>query len=664
MAPPAAGVRAGGSLMRPLLGSLAFQVTAALLGLLLLFALGGLYGLGAFQRQVASDSVVDIAGRLELTAERMYVEAMQYKQNAPRDYPTYYRDVRLYYRNLSADVATFDAVVDAFMRGDLRGEGGWMLPWVHPEAGPDVAAAIRHAETVWAEYREGLFAALGDDPEEPRLEWAAEHAMEHHEALNRATRELTQALRDRAQAEHQRILHGAPIVGGLGVLLASAVLLLMRYKVLRPLRRTIRGFAQVAHGDFSQRLPVTGATEVRELTGSFNRLAARLDVLHRLIERLQQGNDLDELIGFIAAEFRDLLGFDWIGVVSVDAVSGSARIETSRLDEHPERAGMELLLPVSGGLIKQALEEARPQLVADIGATLDAHPDYRFLGYLGRLGMHSAIALPLSPDTQTPVPALVVFATRSPGRYDAEHLRFLGNIAQLVTQSFGRTAHLAERSRLAAVGEFASGVAHEVRTPLSTITLALEYLGGRELDERTRRRVDLATQEARRVERLMSDMLLYAKPLRLDLGIVDLGALAARMIAEEDGQGAHPPVRVERGMGDLAIIADEGRMRQVLANLIHNARAADPCGERIVCRVARDETGVRLCICNGGEPIPAELIPRLTEPFFSTRSAGTGLGLAIVRRLVELHGGRLCIRSEPGLVTEVCATFPPAVDAG
>ncbi len=92
--------------------------------------------LGAFQRQLAYDSVVTIAGRLELAAEQMRTQAMNSKQNAPRDYPTYYRDLRLYYQDLMAQVDTFDRVIDTFMRGDFRGEMGGLLPWIRPRGGP------------------------------------------------------------------------------------------------------------------------------------------------------------------------------------------------------------------------------------------------------------------------------------------------------------------------------------------------------------------------------------------------------------------------------------------------------------------------------------------------------------------------------------------------
>jgi len=79
-----------------LLSSLSFQISAAFLLLLLLFGAASLYSVGAFQRQIDYSSLIDTAGKLELTAQYLHMQAMNYEQNAPRDYPTYFRDVRLY----------------------------------------------------------------------------------------------------------------------------------------------------------------------------------------------------------------------------------------------------------------------------------------------------------------------------------------------------------------------------------------------------------------------------------------------------------------------------------------------------------------------------------------------------------------------------------------
>lgn len=654
--------------MRPRLNSLGFQLTAGFLVLVLLFGTAGLYAIGAFQRQLAYDALVEIAGRLELTAEQMHAQGMNYKQNAPRDYPTYYRDVRLYYQDLMGDIETFDRVIDTFMRGDLHGQAPTLLPWISPRLGAPVTEAIRELERVWANWREGLFQALGDDPKAPRLEWAAEHIIADHQTLNAATRSFSETLRAWTAGEYRRMVQGASGVALAAVLVAGALLLVLRRRVLGPLGRTIQGFQRVADGDFSHRLPVEGTSEIQDLTGSFNRLAARLDLLYQLISRLQQGKDLDEMVGFLGGEFRDLVGCDWIGVVFIDEARASARVESAWLDGQAQ-PGDRRLYRLQGTLLEAVLAAAQPRQIIDMVGQARDNPAYELLRHLVGLGMRDAIFLPLTPQSQAPLPAVVVFASRRAHSFDAAQGRLLGNIAQLLTQAFGRTARLAEQGRLASIGEFASAIAHELRTPLTTVAMALDYLAGQELNERGQRRADLGVQEAERMRRLLEDILLYAKPLNLDLRPLDLPATLTSLIDDDHQTGHAQVLRLEKAVPSVRVLADPDRMRQIFVNLTENARQAAPAGSPITWRIAPgpDPDEILVSVHNAGEPIPTALLGRITEPFVSTRSDGTGLGLAIVRRLVEQQGGEIRIRSASDLGTEVELSFPalrPHADTG
>jgi signal transduction histidine kinase len=642
--------------------SLGFQLTAGFLGLLLLFAGASLYAIGAFQRQLAYDALVEIAGRLELTAEQMHVQAMNYKHNAPRDYETYYRDVRLYYQDLTTHVATFDQVVEIFMKGDFQDETPSPLPWMKPRLGTGVTAATRDLERTWAAWRRALFTAMGEDVDEPRLEWAAEHVVADHAVLDDATEALTLALRDWTASEYRRMVRGALGVAVAAALVAAGLLMMLRYRVLAPLRRTIAGFQRVADGDFGHRLPVEGTTEIQDLTGSFNRLSVRLDLLHQLIRRLQQGNDLEDLVGFLSRDFRDLLGFDWIGVVFIDDARANARVETGWLDGRPQPDDRRLFR-LQGTLLESALADGAPLRVADAVARAHQNPDYEFLGHLVALGMRDAIFLPLTAQTQTPVPAVVIFATRDPEGFDSARRRLLGNIAQLLTQGFGRTARFAEQGRLAAIGELASGIAHELRTPLTTVSMALESLCTLGLDDRAQRRLALGLGETERMRRLLDDMLLYAKPLSLALRPVEVNSMLSTFIEGYGNPGGQERVRLRTDSANPWILGDIDRLRQIFVNLTDNACQAAPEGTEVTWSVEDDpaRSQVLIAIHNGGEPIPARILPRLTEPFFSTRTEGTGLGLAIVRRLVEQHGGGLAIQSKPDQGTEFRLAFPRLV---
>jgi len=643
--------------------SLVFQITAAFALLVLCSVSASLFSLRSFQHQLAYDSVVDIAGRLELTAQQLHMQAMNYKQNAPRDYKTYYRDVRLYYQDLMTDIATFDRIVDTFMSGDFRSEMKVSGDTLTPGFDPTVAAAILALEETWSRYRTGLFEALGDEAEEPRLEFAATHNTTNAKILEDASHALTESLRvwaAQAQARVMRVSLTAIITAST---LALIVLSVLYFRALSPLKKTIQGFSHVANGEFGRRIEVQGSTEIRDLTTQFNALSSRIDLLFQLISRLQRGNDLDEVIGFLGSEFRSLLRLDWIGVVLVNSDEATVRIEASHVDGERERISKQLYrLP--GTLLEACLAGGIPMHVDDMEHRAAVNPNYQFLCSLVERGMRDSLFLPLTPQTQTPVPAVVVFATRQANSYDASHLDFLGNIAQLVTHSFGRTVRLAEQGRLAAIGEFASGIAHEMRTPLATISLGLDYLSRQALGDGAQKRLTLAHQEAGRIGRFLDEMLLYAKPLNLNLRSIDVRQSVEQFLRDYRPLAqALVQQRVEfKGTSRGRILADPDRLTQILTNLTQNACEAAPPGSIVTWTLSdRPEAGsVTITVSNPGPPIPAALLPRITEPFVSTKPGGTGLGLAIVRRLVEAFGGDLEVRSEEGPGTQVSLSFPHA----
>lgn len=650
------------------LNSLRFQIAVGFVLMVVGFACASLYTLAAFQRQVDFDALVDIAGRLELTAQQMHTQAMRYERNAPRDYPSYYRDLRLHYQDLMGQIELFDRVVDGFMRGDfgapMEGQNAWPAGAGRlrlAEASPLVLAAIRRLEDAWGAHRFGLMEALGQDPDEPRLEWAAEHNIAGLGAIEAESARLTQALRDWARAEHRRVGWVALTLTAAAVLLAVLVLAALQLGVLGPMRRSIEAVHRISGGDFGHRLPASGSRELRALAASVDGLSARLDLLFRLIGELQRGRDLDDLLALIARDFRVLLRFDWIGVLLVDAQETTAWLDAAWMDGARE-GGQRRPFPLSGTLLARALAEDRPLHIEAMTATAATNPSYVFLGSLCERGLEDAIFLPVTARTQTPVPAVIAFANRNAGSYDEAHMRFLGNIAQLLTESFGRTVRLAEHGRLAAIGELASGIAHEMRSPLGTVGMALDWLDRQPQPDKARRRLALATQETARMARLMDDMLLYAKPIRLEPERVSVSALAAELNELIDG---HPRCRGHTVVVDAVTSSDEvmrdpDRWRQIVTNLLANACEASASGEPIRVKLGEDirdehQRWVWLEIANRGEPFPTALLGRVGEPFITTKQGGTGLGLAIVSRLIRLHAGALEIVSsrEQGTLVRV-----------
>ena len=225
-------------------------------------------------------------------------------------------------------------------------------------------------------------------------------------------------------------------------------------------------------------------------------------------------------------------------------------------------------------------------------------------------------------------------------------------------------SQLVHRERLAALGELAAVVAHEVRNPLGVIFNSLGSL--RRLlrpSGDAAMLLEIVDEEAARLNRIVADLLDFARPSAPvippePLGRVVEDAIAAALprrtarvsLVREEEEGL-PPVPVDARL-----------VRQAVVNLVQNAVQAMPEGGHIRARVARapDPGSVLVEIEDDGPGIPEELRGRVFVPFFTTRASGTGLGLAVVKRIMEFHGGEVSLRGTPGGGATFALRFPLA----
>ncbi len=217
-----------------------------------------------------------------------------------------------------------------------------------------------------------------------------------------------------------------------------------------------------------------------------------------------------------------------------------------------------------------------------------------------------------------------------------------------------------ERARrsetLAAIGQLSAGIAHEIRNCLNPISGSVEFLQKElTLDGENAHLMGLISQECERLNRFVTELLDYAREPRIHVESADLGEAIADAM---DLARRHPAYRKDialtlQGEGDgLHVNIDREQFKRVLVNLLQNAIEALVGPGRVAVRIlpsAGDR--VRVEVADTGPGIPAEYLPRVTEPFFTTKRGGTGLGLAIATRIMERLGGRLSVTSAPGAGT-------------
>lgn len=220
-----------------------------------------------------------------------------------------------------------------------------------------------------------------------------------------------------------------------------------------------------------------------------------------------------------------------------------------------------------------------------------------------------------------------------------------------------------QHDRLVALGKMAAGVAHEVRNPLSSIKGFATLFGAKfDKESEEHRAASLLVGEVERLNRCITELLNYSRPLPLKRKKVDLGRLVEESMQLMQGDAGalniHMSVHVSEGVPLVSV--DEDRVKQVLLNLYLNAfQSMAPGGElRISVHGHESRKGVLITVADNGCGIEPENLKRVTDPYYTTKADGTGLGLALAYKIVDEHGGTLNFSSVPGEGTAVEIYLP------
>ena len=226
-------------------------------------------------------------------------------------------------------------------------------------------------------------------------------------------------------------------------------------------------------------------------------------------------------------------------------------------------------------------------------------------------------------------------------------------------------------NRLAALGEMAAGMAHEIRNPLESIQLFAGVLG-KELKHGSeeKRLTDDIISEVRRLERMVREFLSFGRPPHLEMRpcnpseIVDSALMFCQPMLDRN----HIKVTRQYNENTLQLMADPEQLKGVFLNLMINAvQAMSDGGELRLSLKETEEPSVystdghkfiQMEICNDGPPVPPENLDKIFDPFFSTKEQGSGLGLAISHRIVEMHKGRIRVESKKEIGTRFIITLP------
>ena len=227
----------------------------------------------------------------------------------------------------------------------------------------------------------------------------------------------------------------------------------------------------------------------------------------------------------------------------------------------------------------------------------------------------------------------------------------------------------AEDERLAALGNLAAGIAHEVRNPLNTIGLTCRYLErycgtcceDPERRAELNRNFEIIASEVGRLTRTLDNFLLLARPSDVERSHCDLDAIVDDALALFAQEMESAGIRLDRHrVGDLWVLADEDLLQQVVANLIRNAIQAMDGGGTLTVTSSRAGGRAVTAFADTGPGISDAVLHHIFEPYFSTKRSGLGLGLALSRKIVAAHDGAIEVANPPGGGATLTVALPIA----
>ena len=454
---------------------------------------------------------------------------------------------------------------------------------------------------------------------------------------------------------------------------------------LGPIRALEASTERIAEGDLSERVAIESGDEFESLADRFNEMASRLERDER------QGRAL-ETLGHEALGSTDPSEFF---EAAVPAVRASLDADCcAYFERDPEGDGRtSWSCRTHSGWPESSARERRwqpgslppppePRLAYD----LEQEEDLPLPPTMRGLGLRSAAVVGVARGDET-FGMLAVFSRRAEWFGEPEG-RFLRGVSQLLGTALDRARiegalhesreQLLQAQKLEAIGQLASGVAHDFNNVLTAITGASELALDATPDEAVEaeiREIQAAAQRGTRISRQLLGMARKSDPdpIALDVGaaVQDLCGMLRRLLPGTIQLHVNAPQELPH------VVADRGQLEQIVTNLVVNARDAMPDGGRIHVDVhevhldavsaSRFENGapghfVQLTVLDEGTGIPDDVIDRIFEPLFTTKElgSGTGLGLANVAELVKAHEGRIGVWSEPGRWTRFEVILPVA----
>ncbi len=451
---------------------------------------------------------------------------------------------------------------------------------------------------------------------------------------------------------------------------------------------------RLKRGDYSIEVLVAPVDEVGKLGTSLQDLANILETRYHELQRLDQitsdinaGLLLDTVLEKVYRNFREFIPYNRIGfaLLEDDGRTVMVRARWTKSDQTETKLGRGFAAPLVGSSLETIINTGQPRIINDLVAYLAQKPTSESTRLIINEGMRSSLTCPLIANG---VPmGFIFFSDIEPNTYQNIHVDIFLRIASqlsVIVEKGRLVSELAEQKkaiekqneelrRLSELKDtFLGMAAHDLRNPLGNIRLAASYLLEtlEELDKEEAESllgdvVDLSSHMLELVDNLLDVAKIESGKLELALDEIDISAFLTEMVQRHAKMAAPKQTTVLlEEVPSGTTIADVSRLRQVVDNLISNGVKYSPPGSTVTVYAEKLRRGWRINVKDEGPGITEKDRQRLFQEFarLSARPTGgeksTGLGLAITRRIVEAHGGKIGVDSEPGHGANFWFTLP------
>lgn len=388
---------------------------------------------------------------------------------------------------------------------------------------------------------------------------------------------------------------------------------------------------------------------------------------------LMETLDIDEILHLVLEGVTKNIGFDRARLYLVNEKRNVLECKMAvGVDEEGIR-GIALRLEPPDSIVARSVVEKKPFVIADASKDPRINPVLK-----EKFGLHSLVVIPIlakekalgviAADYVEPgknikadiLESVMIFAQQAGlAIHNAFRYQELKNFSEQMEEKIQKTtatlrkteAQLIRSEKLAALGQLAAGIAHEIRNPLTSINILIHSLRDSFSSNNSHREdLQVIEEEIDRINKIVDQFLRFARPSPPLLEKAEISSVFEETLQLLRPQIEKQRISVQKNFGSLPLInIDKEQMKQVVLNLLLNAIQAMPGGGQLQLtgQMPRGNSWIQLSIQDSGMGIPPQDMDKLFDPFFSTREGGIGLGLSIAHRIIDQHHGRIEVESTP-----------------